>query len=70
MLPVRTKLVLHSCASSLLVVGLSAATSHVVDSPTFRYLVGAAVGYRLVMLVLVGRNFLTAIVAVPADVVE
>ena len=55
MLPVRTKLVVHFYASSLLVFILSAAISHVVDTPAFLYLMGAAVVYRLVMLVLLAR---------------
>lgn len=70
MLPVRTKLVVHFYASSLLVFVLSAGISHVVDTPAFLYLMGGAVVYRLAMLVRLARDFLTAIVAVPADVVE
>ena len=70
MLPVRTKLVVHFYASSLLVFVLSAAISHVIDTPAFLYLMGAAVVYRLVVLVLVGRDFLTSPVASAADVVE
>jgi hypothetical protein len=47
----------HFYASSLLVFMLSAAISHVVDTPAFLYLMGAAVVYRLVMLVLLARDF-------------
>ena len=70
MLPVRAKLVVHFYASSLLVFGLSAAISHVIDTPAFLYLMGTAVVYRLAALVLVGRDFLISPVASPADVVE
>ncbi len=70
MLPVRTKLVVHFYASSLLVFILSAGISHVIDTPAFLYLMGAAVVYRFVMLVLLARDFVTTFVPAPADVVE
>lgn len=70
MIPVRFKLVVHFYASSLLVFVLSAAISHVVDTPAFLYLMGAAVVYRLVMLVLLARDFVATPVPVPAIVVE
>lgn len=70
MIPVRFKLVVHFYASSLLVFVLSAAISHVIDTPAFLYLMGAAVVYRLVMLVLLARDFVAAPVPAPAHVVE
>jgi hypothetical protein len=56
MIPVRTKLVVHFYASSLLVFTLSFGISHVVDVPLFLYFMGAAVVYRLVVLVLLARD--------------
>lgn len=70
MIPVRFKLVVHFYASSLLVFVLSAAISHVVDTPEFLYLMGAAVVYRLVMLVLLARALVATPVPKPAFVVE
>ena len=70
MIPVRFKLVANFYASSLLVFLLSTAISHVVDTPEFLYLMGAAVVYRLVMLVLLARDFVTTPVPAPAYVVE
>ncbi|MEX1007207.1 MAG: hypothetical protein WD271_05115 [Acidimicrobiia bacterium] len=70
MIPARFKLVVHFYASSLLVFVLSAAISHVIDVPAFLYLMGAAVVYRLVMLVLLARDFVATPVPAPAFVVE
>jgi uncharacterized membrane protein len=70
MIPVRLKLVVHFSASSLLVFVLSAAISHIVDTPAFLYLMGAAVVYRIVMLVLLARDFVATPVPAPAIVVE
>ena len=42
--------------SSLLVFILSAASRAVIDTPAFLYLMGAAVVYRLVMLILSARD--------------
>jgi hypothetical protein len=58
MLPVRTKLVVHFYASSLLVFLLSFAFSQVLDEPLFLYFMGAAVTYRLVVLALIVRDCL------------
>jgi uncharacterized membrane protein len=58
MLPVRTKLVVHFYASSSAVWVLTAAAPNIASSPTSLYLVGAAVIYRLVVLVLLAREFM------------
>jgi hypothetical protein len=53
MVPVRTSRVVHFYVASSLVWLLTAATPALLPSPDRLYLVGAAVGYRLVVLVLV-----------------
>jgi hypothetical protein len=56
MLPVRSKLVAHFYVSSMLVFVLSFGVSHAIGPPAFLYLMGAAVVYRLVVLIGVARD--------------
>jgi uncharacterized membrane protein len=60
MLPVRTRLVAHFYVSSSLVWLLTALMPNIAPSPWRLYVVGIAVGYRLVVFVLIGRDFSSA----------
>jgi uncharacterized membrane protein len=68
MVPVRIKLVVHFYVSSFCVFVLTAGAASVVSSPASLYLVGAAVGYRLVVLALLARDFARPEVVRPAAV--
>lgn len=55
----RTKLVAHFYVSSILVLVLSQGVKHAVRPPLLLYIMGAAVLYRFVTLLLISRDMLS-----------